>query len=138
MEGAAPQSVGSVQQAVRHALREGDRLLTPTGRGEFEIGRLGSESLVLLLGEKRAWTPLRWECLEGIVDFMNGRGWIPIGGRYETAATPDTFDSYLKKCINRATAGWVAVVLERAGILEIDRRRPARVRLSAHRTSSQR
>jgi hypothetical protein len=35
----------------------------------------------------------------------------------------------MKSFLKRATAGWVAVVLERAGVLVIDRSRPARVKL---------
>ena len=33
--------------------------------------------------------------------------------------------------LTRATAGWVAVVLEQADIITIDRQRPARVRLKS-------
>lgn len=120
---------GPVEQAIRAALRPGDLLRTPTGRGRFEVGPLDGHVLVLLLGEQRAWTPLRWECLEGVVDFLRGRGWVPVGTIYDTSADPNTLDGYLKGCIKRATAGWVAVVLERAGVVDVDRGRPARVRL---------
>jgi len=33
-------------------------------------------------------------------------------------------DGYLKRCVKRQTANYVAVVLERAGVLELDRERP--------------
>jgi len=39
-------------------------------------------------------------------------------------------DGYLKRCIKRQIANYVAVVLERAGVLELDRERPAHVRLT--------
>ena len=39
-------------------------------------------------------------------------------------------DGYLKRWIKRQTANYVAVVLERAGVLELDRERPAQVRLT--------
>lgn len=55
---------------------------------------------------------------------------MPIGSKYETTADPGTLDGYLKGCIKRATAGWVAAVLESADVVEIDRGRPARVRLN--------
>lgn len=84
---------------------------------------------MLPLGEKEARTPLTWECLEGIVPFLAHRSWVDIGSVYATQADPDTLDGYLKSFVKRATAGWVASVLERAGIIEIDRRRPARVRI---------
>jgi hypothetical protein len=38
-------------------------------------------------------------------------------------------DGDLKRSIKRQTANYVAVVLERAGVLELNRERPARVRL---------
>jgi hypothetical protein len=41
----------------------------------------------------------------------------------------DGLDGYLKRWIKRQTANYVAVVLERAGVLELDRDRPARIRL---------
>jgi hypothetical protein len=85
---------------------------------------------VLLLGVQRAWTPIRWSCLEGVPEFLRGRGWVPIGSVFAIEGSDDTLDGYLKTCLKRATAGWVAVVLERAGVVDIDRERPARVRLS--------
>jgi hypothetical protein len=118
-----------VEQAVRAALRPGERLYTPTGRGEFQVARFDTDALVLLLGDQEAWTPLRWECLEGVVGFLQNRGWVPIGGRYDTVGDAGTLDGYLKGCTKRTTAGWVAVVLERAALIDIDRQRPARVRL---------
>jgi hypothetical protein len=39
-------------------------------------------------------------------------------------------DSYLKNCLKQQTADYVAVVLERAGVVELDRDMPAQVRLS--------
>ena len=60
---------------------------------------------------------------------MAPREWVPIGSKYETTADARTLDGYLKGYMKRATAGWVAAVLERAGVIEIDRSRPARVRL---------
>ena len=86
---------------------------------------------IRILGEKKAWTPLSWACLEGVGRFLAGKGWVVIGGVYETAGASDTLDGYLKAWIKRATAGWVAALLEAAGVAEIDRGRPARVRLRA-------
>ena len=58
-----------------------------------------------------------------------GSGWVPIGGVYDTTAISGTLDAYLKRFIKRVTAGWVAALLERAGVVQIDRGRPSRVRL---------
>jgi hypothetical protein len=56
---------------------------------------------------------LTGECLEGTALFLAGRGWVEIGSRYDTISEAETLDGYLKGCIERATAGWVAAVLEK-------------------------
>lgn len=121
--------MGPVEMATRQAVPAGTVLATPTGRGTFVVHELRQEALVLLLGESRARTPLPWRQLEGVVPYLAGRGWVPIGSRYEVQGDAGTLDAFLKTIIKRATAGWVAVVLERAGIVELDRGRPAKVRL---------
>ncbi len=123
--------MGSVQRAVRASVKPGKELRTPTGRGVFTVASYSDDALVLLLGEKGAWTPLPWIALEEVPDLLRGRGWVPIGGSYDVAGTPGTLDAHLKQYLKRATAGWVAVVLEAAGVVELDRARPARVRLKA-------
>jgi len=119
----------TVERAVRASVVRGDRLNTPTGRGTFTVAQVDTDGVVLLLGKKEAWTRLSWASLEGIPGFLRGRGWTKIGSLYETTADPETLDGYLKDHVKRATAGWVAVLLERAGVVEIDRERPAAVRL---------
>ncbi len=121
--------MGPIETAIRNTCAEGSRLSTPSGRGEFSIAQIDAHGIVLLLGVKEARTSLSWSCIEGVRPFLAGRSWVPIGSRYETVADRRTLDGYLKGCIKRATAGWVAALLERAGIIEIDRQPPARVRL---------
>ena len=69
--------------------------------------------------------------LEGVPDFLSTGAWSVIGSVYDQAANPATLDGYMKRFVNRATAGWVACLLETAGVVEIDRRSPARVRMRA-------
>jgi hypothetical protein len=120
---------GPIEAAIRKTVQPGLVLSTPTGRGTFSVARIDAKGVVLLLGAKEASTPLDWKCLEGIGAYLAGRSWVPIGSRYDVSADVGTLDGYLKGCIKRATAGWVAVLLEHAGVLEIDRLPPARVRL---------
>jgi|1186.fasta_scaffold565155_1 hypothetical protein len=120
---------GPVESAVRARVKPGASLPTPTGRGQFTIASIDGTGIVLLLGQKEARTPISWACLEGVPQFLRGRGWVPIAGTYDTSSAAGTLDAYLKQFINRATAGWVAVILERAGIVVIDRGRPAAVKL---------
>jgi hypothetical protein len=121
----------SVEEAIRQAVSAGDRLPTVTGRGTFVVHDLRPDGVVLLFGEKEAWTPLSWQALEGVADFLRGRGWTKIGSSYSVEAEEGTLDAYLKQHLKRATGGWVAVLLERAGVVELDRDRPAKVRLKS-------
>jgi hypothetical protein len=122
---------GRVETAVRATSPPGASLMTPTGRGRFSIESYTSDHMVLLLGAKEAVTPMPWRALEEIPGFLRGRGWVLIGGVYSTDSRPATLDAHLKLYLNRATAGWVSVVLERAGVLAIDRSRPSRVKLTS-------
>lgn len=121
---------GPVQLAIRSAVPLGVSLQTPTRRGQFTVARYTPDGFVLLLGRKEAWTPLPWTAVEQIPGLLRGRGWIPIGGTYSTESTAGTLDAHLKRFLQRATAGWVAVVLEQAGVILLDRDRPASVKLA--------
>jgi len=120
-----------VEAAVRGSVHAGMTLFTPTQRKPFQIGSLNPNDIVLLLGEMKTPTHLEWDCLEGIPDYLGSKArWVEIGGRYKVEGTPDTLDAYLKGCVNRATAGWVAALLAHAGVVEIRGERPAFVRLT--------
>jgi hypothetical protein len=120
---------GQVEAAVRRAVSPRDQLATPSGRGQFTVARYTPDGLVLLLGEKKAWTPLPWRALEQVPDFLRGRGWVLIGSVYSVDSQQGSLDEHLKRFLKRATAGWVAVMLEKAEVLTIDRSRPAHVKL---------
>lgn len=120
---------GSVEDAVRRAVAPGDLLATPSGRGQFTVAEYTAYGIVLLLGEKQAWTPLPWQALEQVPDFLRGRGWVLIGSLYSTDSTPGSLDAHLKTFLKRATAGWIAVALEKADVITVDRTRPARIKL---------
>lgn len=119
---------GRVDEAVRAAVSPGDQLTTPSGRGHFTVARY-TDGLVLLLGEKEAWTPLPWRALEQVPDFLRGRGWVLIGSVYSMDSPQGSLDEHLKRYLKRATAGWVAVVVETAAVITVDRSRPARIKL---------
>lgn len=93
------------------------------------MARYTADGLVLLLGEKQAWTPLPWRALEEVPDFLRGRGWVLIGSVYSMDSRQGSLDEHLKRFLKRATAGWIAVVLERAAVITIDRSHPARIKL---------
>lgn len=115
--------------AVRGAVSPGDLLATPSGRAQFTVAEYTAHGIVLLLGEKQAWTQLPWQALEQVPGFLRARGWVLIGGLYSTDSTPGSLDAHLNTFLKRATAGWIAVVLEKAGVITVDRTRPARIKL---------
>ena len=123
--------MGPVERAVRSAVQPGQVLRTPTRSAPFRVAQIDQDGIVLLLGKGRWATRLSWSCLEGIVPYIREHGGVvDIGGRHQVVGRPGTLDGYLKTCVNRTTAGWVAVVLETAGVVSIERTRPARVRLT--------
>ena len=120
---------GQVEAAIREHLAPEIQLPTPTERATFEIGEMTPDALILLFGPKKTQTAISWACLEGIPDYLRGRQWVRIGANRDVQGDQDALDGYLKGFIKRQAADYVAVVLERAGIVELDRARPARVRL---------
>ncbi len=121
--------MGPIERAVRASVSQGDRLLTPSRGAPFVVKMLDQQGIVLLLGVGEWPTRVSWDCLEGIREYLDGHGWSRIGSKYETAAEPGSLDAYLKRFTKTATAGWVAALLERADVVEIDRSPPARIRL---------
>ena len=119
----------SVEAAIRSSIRPGEVLPTPTGTATFVVDQLEAEGLSLLFGPKETRTLLTWRCLEGVPGYLRGQGWVLVGANRDVNGDYG-LDGYLKGCIKRQTANYVAVVLERAGVLELDRERPARVRLT--------
>lgn len=95
----------------------------------FTVERFDQEALVLVFGEKETRTPMPWEALEGVPDLLRGRGWVPTTGSFAVGGDISTISGYLKQFFNRETANWVMVVLERAGVVELDRSRPITARL---------
>jgi hypothetical protein len=85
--------------------------------------------IVLLLGRGRWRTPIPWDALEGLADLLRGRSWVPTSGAYEHDADVTSPSGYLNQFVYCETSNWVMVVLEHAGVVELDRRRPITARL---------
>ena len=119
----------SVEASIRSRVKPGEVLPTPTGTATFVVDQLTAEGLSLLFGPKKTRTLLTWRCLEGVPGYMRGQGWVLVGANRDVNGDYG-LDGYLKRWIKRQAANYVAVVLERAGVMELSRERPARVRLS--------
>ena len=123
-----PTQPGLAESAIRAKIHAGQRLGTPSQGAPFIVERIDARGVVLLFGEKETPTPFSWDALEEALDFLLGRGWVQIGGVFDTSSTSGTFDEHLKGYMKRATANWVASMFEAAGLVQIDRNRPSRVR----------
>lgn len=64
----------------------------------FVLERIDNKGIVLLLGEQRNYTPMEWDCLEGIVPFLRRLpGLVPAGGTYVVGGEPDTPAELLRR-----------------------------------------
>jgi hypothetical protein len=122
----------SVEDAIRARFRSTPVTLYTYGQSKpFVLERIDRDGIVLLLGAKKNYTPLDWDCLEGIVPFLRRRpGWVSAGGTYVVGGEEDTLDEHLKDCISRQTSRWVTVVLAEAGVVRVDKGWPLRLRLA--------
>jgi hypothetical protein len=123
--------MGPVESAIRESIRAGEDLKTPARKKPFTVGAIDGNGVVLLLGRKQTRTPFSWEALEGVRNEFLNSGWIAIGGIRNAQGNPGTLDGYVKQVMKRDTAGWIASLLEAAGIVELDRARPGRLRVIA-------
>jgi hypothetical protein len=121
--------MGPVESAIRESIRAGENLKTPAQEKSFTVETIDDKGVVLLLGRKQTRTPFSWEALEGVRNEFANSGWIAIGGDRNAQGNPGTLDGYVKQVMKRDTAGWVAALLEAAGIVELDRSRPGRLRV---------
>lgn len=122
--------MGPVERAVRDHVAPGTVMYTPGQGKPFVVDNVDGRGVVLLLGAGRWETRLPSEALEGIPHLFHSRGWLRTTGSFYTNPDTSTLDGHLKQYVSRETANWVAVMLERAGVLELDRRRPVQARLS--------
>jgi hypothetical protein len=120
---------GPVETAVRACVAPDTELPTPTGESTFRVADIDRTGIVLLFGPKKTPTSFSWAVLEGVPAFLQDREWVRIGANRDVLGNQGTLDGYLKAHIRRQTANYLAVVLEEAGLVELDRERPAKVRL---------
>lgn len=120
---------GPIENAIRSSIAPGSTLTTFARRSPFVFERASSEGMLLLVGKGRWEVSLSWECLEGVASFLRGRGWVVVGSRFDVGGDPEQLDGYLKGYTVKGPAGYVARVLETAGVVELDGGRPLRLRL---------
>ena len=58
--------MGPVEEAIRSTYGAPTKLHTISQQAPFVLEKMARTQIVLLLGAKRNWTPLRWEWLETV------------------------------------------------------------------------
>ena len=107
---------------------EEELLKTPSGRSTFMIEAINSDGIKIRVG--KGWPILvKAECLRGIPSFLEGKGWVIIGSTHGKPPA-GSLDEYLQKYTHGVSvASYVVPILERIGIIEVNRKRPYRLRL---------
>ena len=123
---------GVVETAIRELIAPGAILRTVPKRAPFEVRELSERALVLLFGRMKTRTNISWSCLESTMRLLTHGDWVEIRSVHDTTGVPGSLDGHLKSNggPRRTVGGYVAAVLEAAGIVEVDTSKPARVRLS--------
>jgi hypothetical protein len=99
-------------------------LETPSGK-QFKITYTDGEKVLLETGRTPSIIKIPASVLEEAPNFLRGKGWISIG------LVQGNSDGLSLDALARSRAPYVAPLLELAEIVEIDRSRPAKVRLKA-------
>ena len=99
-------------------------LETPSGK-RFKITHTDSGKVLIETGRTPSIIKIPASVLEEAPNFLRGKGWISIG------PVQGNSDELSLDSLARSRAPYVAPLLELAEIAEIDRSRPAKVRLKA-------
>jgi len=103
-------------------------LQTPSGRSQFEIYHIDPDRVVIKT-KSGTIISIPASCFIETPKFLREKNWVRIGAVHETASN-DTLESHLQNFTHgTSVASYVAPILERAGIVEINGNRPAKLRL---------
>ena len=114
-------------ERILETLKEGLVLETPSGRAKFIIQRLNGEGVEITVG---AGLPilLPRNLWDSLASFLEGKGWVRIGSIHGKAEK-GTLDYFVQQFTNgRSAASYIAPILEKAGLVEISRSQPSRLR----------
>ena len=117
----------AVETAIRHVNPK--TLFTVPAGARFEVHNRSRVGVELLFGKSKTRTLIQWTCLEGIPAFLNTKDWVEIGAIQNVTVKPETLEAYLRTCLPRSTGEYVAALLAATQIVDVDPRRPAKVRL---------
>lgn len=92
---------------------------------------MDSSGIIVEVGASKSSIFIPETCLNGIPDFLRGKGWVEIGATHQPPPPPKgSLDEYLQDFTgNISVASYVVPILERIKLVQVDRTSPSRVRL---------
>jgi len=118
-----------VMDRIMRTLSSGSVLTTPSGRSTFKIEEVNARGVMIRAGV--GWPIyIPAECWEGIPNFLRGRGWVIIGATHGKPPQ-GSLDEYLQQFTHgTSAASYVAPILEKIGLVQLNRRKTGRIILS--------
>jgi len=110
---------------------EGMSLDTPSGRSSFLAKKVSSDGVTLKVGMRRKSTIfIPTICWEGIIDFLKKKDWVEVGAIHEKYTKIGSLDEYVQKYTHgTSAASYVASMLEKISLVQLDRKRPNKIKL---------
>ena len=117
---------------ITRKIRIGEILQTPSGRSQFKIYHINADR-VMIQTKKGTILTIPASCFESVPNFLRGKDWVKIGAKHGIA-NEETLDGFLQRFTHGTSiASYVAPILERTSIIEIDRKLPAKIRLKIYK-----
>jgi len=119
----------SIMLKLMQKIPEGTVLKTPSRKKEFTVGKVYEKGVSVLVGQTETPITIPSSCFEGVPEFLREKGWIRIGVVHDVPFE-GSFESYVQSFTHRTSASsYVVPILETIGIIEVDRKRPSKIRL---------
>lgn len=123
----------SLFDRVRREIPCGTVFYTPVKRCQHRIDYENDEVLFFKEDKKKPFSKTPKICWDGIPEFLKNEGWVKIGARFGIAPK-GSFQEYIDQFhpqgkTSSSEANDIASILERLGVVEIDRKIPSRIRL---------
>jgi hypothetical protein len=122
----------SVFDKITTEISSGMVLYTPSRKAQFTVKSVDSKNGVITFcvgSDKLIKVPKA--CWNSIPSFLKDKGWVQIVAIHDKLLH-GTFDEYLNSCLDKSHPSWasyVVPVLDYVKIIEVDSKRPSKVKL---------
>jgi hypothetical protein len=122
--------LGPIEGSVFQRMKPDDSIPLPSGRGSVKF--IGQDRLGVLLatGPREVVASVPWAALEGVLSLLQQGDWVRVGCRYHPDLAPSSLAGYVGLWTGyKSAASWTAALLNAIGVVEVQARPAARVRL---------